>query len=655
MTPAGAATAWPGGEPDYRSLVELATDGIVVTSQEGQFFFANPAALRILGYDSLDDLRALVPNAAALSRHPGERPRMLAALRADLDTLRTVELRRKDGSSVWVEAHGKPVAQADGTMRLHSIFRDLTKEHRERRFANHLAAIVTGSDEAIITKDLAGIVQSWNPGAERLYGYLAAEAIGKPLRDLIYPPGEEGEENRIRVQAAAGHVVPRFETRRRRKDGTIVEVSLCVGPVRNGGGKVVAVSSMAHDITQIKSSAAALRANQQLQTFVLSHMDDVVMTSDVDGRCNYVSPSATKVLGYDTSDLVGRTVALLLHPDDVEATARRRPKGVRRAENGTVSVRLRRKDGAYAWIESRSSPLTDARGGLTGFVAVMRDVTEAHKAAERLATEASRLEGAVRERTAQIQAAYAELDAFTYSVSHDLRSPLRAIDGFARILRDEFAPRLPPDGLHFLDQVLSGTKELAALIDDLLEFSRATRFEPRREAVDVHAMAKEEAARLLALDPGRAVDLAIGPAPPCHADPRLLRHVVNNLLSNAFKFTAKTPDPQVEFGYTAGTQAYFVRDNGAGFDMANADRLFVPFQRLHRAEDYPGTGLGLALVHRIVARHAGRVWANAAPGKGATFWFTMPVSARRTHDPYSRAHFHLPRNSNPKGDPTHDP
>jgi len=237
------------------------------------------------------------------------------------------------------------------------------------------------------------------------------------------------------------------------------------------------------------------------------------------------------------------------------------------------------------------------------------------------------LERLVDQRTVELKEAIKELEAFSYSVSHDLRAPLRSIDGFSQLLLKDHAAALDDKGKDYLQRVRAAAQRMAALIDDLLQLSRVGRAELRRARVDLSAMARSIIAELSRNDPQRRVEVAIQDALVADADPSLLRVVCDNLLGNAWKFTSKVAAPKIELNVSeeGGETVYRVRDNGAGFDMAYVHRLFGPFQRLHSDVEFPGTGIGLATVQRIIARHGGRVWAEGAVGRGASFWFTLPA------------------------------
>jgi light-regulated signal transduction histidine kinase (bacteriophytochrome) len=256
----------------------------------------------------------------------------------------------------------------------------------------------------------------------------------------------------------------------------------------------------------------------------------------------------------------------------------------------------------------------------------MEDITEKKQVQDELRRLNAELEDRVRDRTAELEAANKEMEAFCYSVSHDLRAPLRAIDGFSQELLQTYADRLDEQGKHYLQRVRAGSQRMAQLIDDLLQLSRLSRSEMQRQWVDLSSLAAVIATELKRLEPGRQVDFMIDPGLTAYCDPGLLRVVLENLLGNAWKFTSRHPQATIEFGMaeSRGEMAFCVRDDGAGFNPAFAGKLFGAFQRLHKETDFPGTGIGLATVQRVIHRHGGTVWAEGAVEKGAAFYFTLP-------------------------------
>src|SRR5881392_1005664 len=280
--------------------------------------------------------------------------------------------------------------------------------------------------------------------------------------------------------------------------------------------------------------------------------------------------------------------------------------------------------------EDELGALTDAFNQMLGRIAQQNDELQRYAAdlerrVEERTHELQERNDALRRNAAELLAANTELDAFAYSVSHDLRAPLRSIDGFSQVLLEDYAGALDAAGRESLQRVRAASQRMGTLIDDLLKLARVTRVEIRTEDVDLSGMAREIAAELQRATPERLVEFAIAPGLSARGDARLLRVALDNLLRNSWKYTAKQAQPRIEFASIAanGERAFMVRDNGAGFDMQYADKLFGVFQRLHRSQDYEGTGVGLAIVHRIVERHGGRIWAEAKVDQGATFYFTL--------------------------------
>ncbi len=344
-----------------------------------------------------------------------------------------------------------------------------------------------------------------------------------------------------------------------------------------------------------------------------------------------VNAAAVEQYGYGVDEFLAMTLEDIRPPEELPrllADVAVRTRGLQRSG----VWRHRRKDGSLLDVEITSHDL--GWRGRHAKLVVARDVTAELEARQELARRTAEierlneeLERRVEERTAALQSAHAELESFSYSVSHDLRAPLRAIAGFAHLLEHDYAPRLDDEGRRLLAVVRDNARHMGQLIDDLLAFSRLTRQEMRKEPVDVEALARQVAREIAAAGgDGRAV-VEIRPAlPPALGDRALLRQVLSNLLGNAVKFSRHQASPRIEVAgcVESGESVYSVRDNGVGFDMRHAEKLFGVFQRLHGEEEFEGTGVGLALVARIVQRHGGRVWAESAPGAGASFFFSLP-------------------------------
>jgi len=292
---------------------------------------------------------------------------------------------------------------------------------------------------------------------------------------------------------------------------------------------------------------------------------------------------------------------------------------------------LRAADGSFRWFLTRAFPLKDAAGRVLRWCGTNTDIGRMRDAETEIQRLNSDLERRVIERTAQLEAANKELEAFSYSVSHDLRSPLRAVDGFSQAVLEDYGPQLPEAGQGYLRTIRQGAQKMGMLIDDLLTFSRLSRAPLHRQTVNTNQLVRGVLDDLSAQRTGRQIDVRFAELPTCCGDPALLKQVWINLLSNAFKYTGKREAAVVEIGCTVTEEGdvFFVKDNGTGFDMRYAGKLFGVFQRLHRADEYDGTGVGLALVQRIIHRHGGRVWAEAEVDRGAIFFFTIEGGTHR--------------------------
>ncbi len=336
---------------------------------------------------------------------------------------------------------------------------------------------------------------------------------------------------------------------------------------------------------------------------------------------------AEAIEGYTAEEILGQPLATFFTPEDVRSGAPTRLLRTAAAEGRTVNEGWRvRKDGSRFWTEGMITALRDPRGKLLGFSKIAHDITKQKQAEERIRQLNEQLEERVRERTAQLEAANQELEAFSYSVSHDLRAPLRHIAGYVEVLQSEAAPRLDEASRQLLQTIAQSAKTLGDLIDALLAFSRMGRAELTRQPVDLAALVEEARHEMAREIQGRAIDWQIGPLPQVQGDPFMLRQVLINLVSNAVKYTRQRERATIEIGAIESDRdvTFHIRDNGVGFDPHYADKLFGVFQRLHPASEFEGIGIGLANVARIIRRHGGCVWAEGAVNRGATFHFSIP-------------------------------
>jgi PAS domain S-box-containing protein len=398
--------------------------------------------------------------------------------------------------------------------------------------------------------------------------------------------------------------------------------------------------------TRLKEQNAHIRKLSR----AIEQSPSMAMITDSHGSIEYVNPKFTEVTGYASEEVIGRTPEMFKSGQTEPDLYQKLWSLITSGNVWHGDFRNRKKNGELYWEAASIAPVFDGTGGITHFVAVKEDITFRKKAEEEIealnATLAARaleletanekLKEALQELTAanqelemtncELEAANNELEAFNYSVSHDLKKPLTNINGYCQVILHLHADQLDEQTRHYLKDIYSGTLRMSGLIDTLLDFSRLSRCEMVRETVDLSRMATEIAAELKLAGPERRVTFKIAEGAKACGDVSLLRVMLGNIIGNAWKYTARKEGAVIEFDMKEieGKTVYFVRDNGAGFDMANAHGLFNPFHRLHSRDEFAGHGIGLATVQRIIQRHGGRVWAEAKPEEGATFYFTLP-------------------------------
>jgi PAS domain S-box-containing protein len=594
------------------------SDGILILEITGggaeqQYpVFLNPAFERITGF-SLEDVR--------------QRALPVLAAPANGADYQEQFTRRKDGSEYWAEFNFKLLDDSGGNC-MHRVctLRDITERKRAEENARLFSSIVQESDDAIVSKNLDGTVLSWNRGAERIYGYSAGEMVGQSIARLM-PPGRTHELLEIVDNLRRGAQLEHYQTERVRKDGRCIIVSLTVSPLRNTAGSIVAASIISRDITERKRFEKALALSEERYRSLAFATTQIVWTTSMQGEVVEDIPMWRAFTGQSLEEVKGMGWVDALHPDDRLQTSQIWSRAVNNRSFYNTEYRMRRHDGEYRWMAVHGVPVLEAGGDIREWVATCADIHDRVQAEEEIRELNEQLEQRVVQRTAELQAANAELEAFAYSISHDLRAPLRALDGFSRILLDEYSPQLPEQAQHYLAVTRKNTLQMGALIDDLLAFSKLSRQPLSKQPIAPAELVREVLDELRVDQEGRRVEVTVGDLPDCEGDPALLKQVLVNLLSNGFKYTRTREVARIEVGALtrAGSHkpVYYVRDNGVGFDMRYADKLFGVFQRLHAAQEYPGTGVGLAIVQRIVHRHGGLVWADAAVNQGATFYFVL--------------------------------
>jgi PAS domain S-box-containing protein len=378
------------------------------------------------------------------------------------------------------------------------------------------------------------------------------------------------------------------------------------------------------DISERKRAERTLRASEAKYRTLVENIPQKIFMKDTNFRWVSINERFARDLGIRPDEAVGK-LDIDFFPKDLADKYRADDERILRTGNTENIEEKYLQEGKEYWVHTIKTPVKDDNGVTIGALGIFWDITERKNADAELARYRDHLEELVRHRTNELEAMNKELESFSYSVSHDLRAPLRTIDGFSLALMEDYCGKFDETGMDHLRRVRAATLRMAQLIDDLLKLSRVSRGELRIERADLGALARSVERELEKTEPKRKVDFVVGTDLVVDGDAPLLRVVMENLLSNAWKFTGKHPEATVTVGRMekAGETIFFVRDDGAGFDMAYVGKLFGPFQRLHSLEEFPGSGIGLATVQRIVHRHGGRIWAEGAVEKGATFWFTL--------------------------------
>jgi len=464
-----------------------------------------------------------------------------------------------------------------------------------------------------------------NDAVAKMLGYESAEALtGRDVYMFFPPEQRDALRERISYTMTQRLPTPATQTVMLRRDGSRIDVETTAASYLQAD-KSWSIAII-RDITQRKAAEAQLR----LAASVYDNAAEGVMITDRNINIVSVNPAFTEITGYSAPEAIGNNPRMLSSGEQAPAYYRQMWDSLAAKGRWQGEIRDRRKNGEIYDEFLSITAVRDERGEVSHYCAIFSDITARKITEAKLQRLNDELEDRVARRTGELERANHELQAFSYSVSHDLRAPLRAISGFSNIVLEANEGKLDEASVKNLLRILTGAERISELIDDLLDLSRVSRQEMRMRDLDLSDLAGMVTASLAQAHPERNVDVVIAPAMRAEADPGLLQIALENLLGNAWKFTSHTAAARIEMGCEdrEDERVYFIKDNGAGFDMAYADKLFGAFQRLHSQNEFEGTGIGLSIVQRIVAKHAGRIWAEAKPGTGATFYFTLGTGAR---------------------------
>ena len=618
-----ATSALTQAEARLARLSESGVLGIVVGTLDGKIVEVNDTLLAMLGYARDDILSGKVQWSDLTPAEWSEvDTRAMARLQQQgVGGLREKELLRRDGTRAPVLIDSAMLG--DDSRECISFVLDLSARKeaeaavamlREQRDADdRLRGLLESGPDAMVIADAAGTIVLVNRQVENLFGYTREELIGQPVEILVperlraaHPAHRADYHREPSVRSMRGEL----ELHGRRKDGSEFVIEVSLSPVQTKTGMLV--SSSIRDITERK------KAEQQRASLaaIVSASDDAIIGKTTTGVITSWNHGAERIFGYTAEEIIGQPIMRLI-PPGCEAEEHEILRAVGGGKVMRFDARRRRKDGSEIAVSVTSSPVRDVDGRVIGIAKVARDISDRREAEAALVVAKDAAEAASR-----------ELEAFSYSVAHDLRAPLRGMNGFAQILLEDYGGKLDAEGLDCLHEIHGNAKRMGELIDALLSLSRTTRADLRPQQLDLSELVGDIVSELAASTPERAVKVAVQEHLSVYMDPTLTRVLFDNLLGNAWKFTSKIAQPQIEVGAVVkdGVRTVFVRDNGAGFEMAHVGKLFAPFQRLHTMVEFAGTGIGLATVQRIAHRHGARVWADGKVGEGAVFYLGLPAS-----------------------------
>ncbi|MGZ8386399.1 MAG: PAS domain-containing sensor histidine kinase [Nitrospira sp.] len=592
-------------EAELRDFLEGAAIGLHGEGPDGTILWANQAELELLGYDREEYVGHHIRE---FHVDPPTVEHMLNALSAG-HTLynHEVKLLCKDGTTRDVSIVANVSWKRGRFSHTRCFTRDITALKAAERQQAHLAAIVKSTDDAVISISPDARILTWNKGAEKLLGWTEAQAVGQP-KWLFVPPERLKESTAMLETVLLGQAPQHTETQRLRKDGSLVDVSITVSPVLLKG-RVIGVSETVRDISARKRAEEALRESEAFNRSLMGASTDCVKVLDLEGKLRHMNPPGQCTMEIDDLGLVCGREWSLLWPEPMQKEIAQSVKEALAGNSSSFEGYCPTVKGTPKWWDVKVGPVRDGER-IVHLLSVSRDIT-ARKRAEQALLEANK-----------------ELEAFSYTVSHDLRAPLRSINGFVKILIEDHGATLNDQARRCLGVIANGANRMGELIDDLLTFSRLSRSSMELRAIDPKVIINEAWLELQQDREGRTIEFIVNDLPRCRADRRLLKQVWSNLLSNALKYTRPRDSARIEIGWSGDAQhskeiVYWIRDNGVGFDQRYVHQLFGVFQRLHRAEEFEGTGVGLAIVQRIIKRHGGRVSAEGRVDGGATISMTL--------------------------------
>jgi PAS domain S-box-containing protein len=588
----------------FRAIVETTPECVKIVASDGTLLFMNTPGLAMVGASAGDAVVGRnVYDIIALEDRNRFREFNERICKGEKSSLQ-FDIVGLKGARRHMETHAAPLRHLDGTTVHLAVTHDITEHKRAERADFLLGAIVDSSDDAIISKNLDGVITSWNRSAERLFGYTSEEAVGQTVAALLIPDDREGEEPDILAKLRKGERVDHFETVRRCKDGSLIEISLTISPVRDHQGRIIGASKIARDITQRRR--AEKRLTEQARLLDLS--SDAILVRDGQDRILEWNRAAEKMYGFTGEEALGRISHELLRTEfpvpfpEIQGILLRDGSWagelIHTCRTGSRITTLSR------WVAER-----DKKGDLIRTLESNNDITERVRAQE------------------EVRRANQDLEQFAFSATHDLQEPLRSVKIYSELLAMRHGDTVGEEARKFITIVHNGATRMEMLVRDLLAYTQVANFDAPIATADANEALNDALANLSGSisECGAKITADLLPSLPVHG--MHLQQVFQNLIGNAIKYRSPDRPPLVHVGVERqpGHWLFAVSDNGIGIDPEYKENIFGLFKRLHTSDEYSGTGIGLAICQRIVDRYHGRIWVESEPGSGSIFRFNLPA------------------------------
>lgn len=592
-----------------RAIVETTPECVNVVAPDGTLLFMNGPGLDMVGAACAE---AVTGKSIYSLIAPEDRERfrkfndmICGGQKASLE----FEIVGLQGERRNMETHAAPLRLSDGTNVHLAVTHDITERKRGERAAQLLSAIVDSSDDAIISKDIKGVITTWNKSAERLFGYTAEEAIGRTVASLIIPDDRQDEEPRILERLKQGERVHHFDTVRRRKDGRLTDISLTISPIEDSQGTIIGASKIARDITETKRIQMELVQSEARFRQLADSMPQIIWTAGPDGQVDYYNERWFEFTGFGRENFGNQSWEPLLHPDDLEKTRQAWFAAVQSGEPYSIEYRFwDRRENRWRWFMGRALPVREAAETVKWFGSCT-DIDEQKRVED------------------ELRRANEDLEQFAFSASHDLQEPLRSVKIYSELLAKRHSDKLDGEALKFMKFLRNGATRIETMLRDLLTYTQLTRSDEPREPADANTALETALVNLSGAITTSGVEITSGTLPLLPVDGTHLQQLFQNLIGNAIKY--RSSERQLKIHLDAAQQngcwQFSVSDNGIGIDPDYKENIFGLFKRLHSNDEYSGTGIGLAICQRIVERYHGRIWVESEPGRGSTFYFTLPI------------------------------